>query len=42
MGRADKVVVITTGIFKREAIKEAQREGVTPIDLIDENELAKK
>jgi restriction system protein len=34
-GRADKGLVITTGIFTREAIKEATRDGAPPIDLID-------
>lgn len=42
MGRADKGLVITTGTFTREAKKEAQRDGATPIDLIDGNELAEK
>lgn len=40
MGRADKGLLITTGSFTREAKKEAQRDGATPIDLIDGNELA--
>lgn len=39
VGRADKGLVITTGIFSRDAIKEAQRDGAIPIDLIDGNEL---
>ena len=34
-GRADKGLIITTGTFTREAIKEAQRDGAPPIDLID-------
>ena len=34
-GRADKGLVITTGRFTREAIKEATRDGAPPIDLID-------
>jgi restriction system protein len=34
-GRADKGLVITTGTFTREAIKEATRDGAPPIDLID-------
>ncbi|HWD89621.1 MAG TPA: Mrr restriction system protein [Mucilaginibacter sp.] len=34
-GRADKGLVITTGAFTREAIKEATRDGAPPIDLID-------
>ncbi len=41
MGRADKGLVITTGVFSRNAVKEATRDGATPIDLIDGNELAK-
>ena len=42
MGRADKGLIITTGVFTRDAIKEAQRDGATPIDLIDGNDLAEK
>lgn len=42
MGRADKGIVITTGTFSREARKEAQRDGATPIDLIDGNDLAER
>jgi restriction system protein len=42
MGRADKGLVITTGTFSREARKEAQRDGATPIDLIDGNDLAER
>jgi restriction system protein len=34
-GRADKGLVITTGTFTREAIKEATRDGAPPIELID-------
>jgi restriction system protein len=34
-GRADKGLIITTGRFTREAIKEATRDGAPPIDLID-------
>ena len=34
-GRADKGLLITTGTFTREAIKEATRDGAPPIDLID-------
>ncbi len=41
-GRADKGLFITTGSFTRDAIKEAQRDGAPPIDLIDGNELAEK
>lgn len=35
LGRADKGLIFTTGTFTRDAIKEAQREGAPPIDLID-------
>ena len=35
ISRADKGLLITTGNFSRNAKKEAQREGVSPIDLID-------
>ncbi|WP_426670642.1 restriction endonuclease [Mucilaginibacter sp. McL0603] len=34
-GRADKGLIITTGRFTREAVKEATRDGAPPIDLID-------
>jgi restriction system protein len=34
-GRADKGLLITTGKFTRESIKEATRDGAPPIDLID-------
>lgn len=42
VGRADKGLIITTGSFTREAKKEASRDGATPIDLIDGNDLAEK
>jgi len=41
-GRADKGLVITTGTFTREAIKEATRDGAPPIDLIDGEILCEK
>ena len=41
-GRADKGLLITTGSFTREAKREATREGVQPIDLIDAELLADK
>ncbi|HEX2956790.1 MAG TPA: restriction endonuclease [Chitinispirillaceae bacterium] len=41
-GRADKGLFITTGTFTRDAVKEAQRDGAPPIDLIDGNELVMK
>ena len=42
VGRADKGLIITTGVFTREAKKEAQRDGAPPIDLIDGNDFAEK
>ncbi len=41
-GRADKGIVITTGNFTRDAIKEANRDGAPPIDLIDGEMLCDK
>lgn len=38
-GRADKGIVITTGTFTAEAKKEAFRDGVPPIELIDGEKL---
>ena len=42
VGRADKGLFVTTGTFTREAAKEATRDGATPIDLIDGDQLADK
>ncbi len=42
VGRADKGLLITTGSFSRDARTEAQRDGATPIDLLDGHELAQK
>jgi restriction system protein len=42
VGRADKGLLITTGTFTRDARLEAQRDGATPIDLIDGEELVEK
>ena len=41
-GRADKGLLITTGTFTRDAIKEATRDGAPPIDLIDGELLCEK
>lgn len=41
-GRADKGLIITTGTFTREARTEAQRDGASPIDLIDGESLVEK
>lgn len=35
MGRADKGIFLTTGTFSADAKKEADREGVLPIELVD-------
>ena len=42
VGRSDKGLFITTGSFTNDAVKEATRDGSTPIDLIDGNSLAEK
>lgn len=42
VGRADKGLLITTGSFTRDAIKEATRDGAPPIDLVDGDQLADK
>lgn len=39
VGRADKGIIITTGRFSRDAKQEATRDGATPLDLIDGDEL---
>lgn len=39
MGRADKGIIITTGSFTTEARKEARRDGVPPIELVDGDKL---
>jgi len=41
-GRTDKGLVITTGTFTRDAIKEATRDGAPPIDLIDGEQLVQR
>ena len=41
-GRADKGLFVTTGSFTRDAIKEASRDGATPIDLLDGETLSNK
>lgn len=42
VGRADKGLFITTGTFSRQAVQEATRDGASPIDLSDGDELAEK
>lgn len=39
MGRADKGIIITTGTFTLEAKKEARRDGVPAIELVDGDSL---
>jgi restriction system protein len=39
MGRADKGIILTTGTFTSEAKKEAVRDGVPPIELVDGEKL---
>jgi len=42
IGGADKGLIIRTGVFTRDAIKEVQRDGATPVDLIDGYALTEK
>ncbi len=39
MGRADKGIILTTGSFTIDAKKEARRDGVPPIELVDGEKL---
>jgi restriction system protein len=39
LGRADKGIILTTGTFTTEATKEARRDGVPPIELVDGQKL---
>ena len=39
VGRADKGIIITTGAFTQEARREANRDGVPPIELVDGTDL---
>lgn len=41
LGRADKGIMITTGVFSEDAKREAVREGAPAIELIDGNELVR-
>lgn len=38
-GRADKGIILTTGSFSADALKEASRDGVPPIELVDGEKL---
>lgn len=39
LGRADKGIIITTGTFSAESIKEADRDGAPPVELVDGEKL---
>lgn len=39
LGRAEKGIIITTGTFTSDASKEARRDGVPPIELVDGQKL---
>ncbi|MBP7381875.1 restriction endonuclease [Myxococcota bacterium] len=40
-GRAEKGIIITTSVFTADARKEAARDGVAPIELVDQDRLVK-
>ena len=42
VGRADKALMITTGNFTKDAVREATRDGALAIDLIDGDLLVNK
>ena len=42
VGRADKGLLITTGNFTKDAVREATRDGAPAIDLIDDDLLLDK
>jgi len=39
MGRADKGIIMTTGVFSSDARQEATRDGATPIELVDGDQI---
>jgi len=39
LGRADKGIILTTGTFSSDAVKEANRDGVPPVELVDGEKL---
>jgi restriction system protein len=41
LGRADKGIMITTGVFSEDAKREATREGAPPIELVDGSDLVR-
>jgi restriction system protein len=42
VGRADRGLILTTGVFSQEARREARRDGAPPIDLVDRERLLDK
>jgi len=42
VGRADKGLLVTTGNFTKDAVREATRDGAPAIDLIDGDQLIDK
>lgn len=42
VGRADRGLILTTGVFTRDARREATRDGAPPIDLVDRDTLLEK
>jgi len=42
VGRADKGLLITTGNFTKDAMREATRDGAPAIDLVDNDQLVEK
>jgi restriction system protein len=42
VGRADKGLLITTGVFTKDAMREATRDGAPAFDLIDGDQLIDK
>lgn len=42
VGRTDKGLFITTGTFTKDAVREANRDGAPPIDLMDGDQLVEK
>ena len=42
VGRADKGLLVTTGTFTKDAVREATRDGAPAIDLIDGDQLVEK
>ena len=39
IGRVDKGIIMTTGTFSRDAVREAERDGAPPVELVDGQKL---